>query len=509
MKESDFENKSSKEIIDGLVNKFDGDEELALKELNKHIESMKDGYAERNPEVMTAKDKLEKMVESKHIFKLKEFSTNVGKSMSLVVNEALSKYKMLCETEAEDAWVDLARGNSKTDEVYSFIAAAVHPNCKYSKAPFRFIDNSGNKHVIQLMGIDNANKEGFDANKTQLYYKEVFYDRTDEGIPYLKRSEKRAMPVKQFYEIMHNGYNDAFLNEVIYKDSEEMGFPELWQDRAIKGDIELSNKTRKFLDSYKDELENLSLDTIRKLYDEVEIKGFPFNYGIQILKNTGEYKLKSDNKESVIAEATPPRNTERVEHYLEMWGLSPAMARKFSRQGYIYEVPGGKEIGLEPKEYEIIDINDGKVWVRNTEKGSRAEEITPNELVAMLSKEYNTKTDAPDIWYMAKDPKTWARRTATKNTGLYKKLTNIQIESILKEIQETNPRYKGLDLVALHNPSKTNRAVLTLLKEFDPEVNVRRSTTSYSIFVPYEGNTQADAPRHHGANPYQKLKNFG
>lgn len=58
--ESDFSNRSSVEIFDGLLNKYSGDEELALKELETIIAS--DGY---NSEMSDAKDAFERIVKSK------------------------------------------------------------------------------------------------------------------------------------------------------------------------------------------------------------------------------------------------------------------------------------------------------------------------------------------------------------------------------------------------------------------------------------------------------------
>lgn len=56
---------SADKIVDGLINTFNKDEELALRALNKHLFSVNDGYKEKNPQVYSAKEKLEKIVEAK------------------------------------------------------------------------------------------------------------------------------------------------------------------------------------------------------------------------------------------------------------------------------------------------------------------------------------------------------------------------------------------------------------------------------------------------------------
>lgn len=61
----DLLNKSTQEIVDGLVKKFDGDEELALTAIKKHLETREDGYKDKNPQIVAAKDKLEKIIEAK------------------------------------------------------------------------------------------------------------------------------------------------------------------------------------------------------------------------------------------------------------------------------------------------------------------------------------------------------------------------------------------------------------------------------------------------------------
>lgn len=82
----DLFTKSAEDIVDGLMNKYDGSEQRALDALNAHLNKADDGYKDRNPQVYDAKKKLEKLINEK-----KESTNESSSRFKKIVNEALEK----------------------------------------------------------------------------------------------------------------------------------------------------------------------------------------------------------------------------------------------------------------------------------------------------------------------------------------------------------------------------------------------------------------------------------
>ena len=116
-------------FVDGLVKDCKGDEELALRTLNNYMKP-KDGYNEKPHEYLaSAKDRLEKMIESKKNVSFREKCNKI-----IEANVKLPRHQDIA-----DPSIYYGYKNAISDEeLTQLIKYGIHPNILYSKRLWRY-----------------------------------------------------------------------------------------------------------------------------------------------------------------------------------------------------------------------------------------------------------------------------------------------------------------------------------------------------------------------------------
>lgn len=515
--------KSKDEIIDGLMQASDNNEELALHLLNKELET-DDGYKDRYPDLIKAKEELEKMIENKKDnSKFKEIVENI-------LNEANPYEKP--NFMHKDSIVRIKNDSADIREMLAYAENGIHPKLVYGKSAqtsaksqpiWRFEYPDGTKVSFIISGIDKDKSDDVYA-----YVKPIEYFSTKDK-RWIKNVGKEYMkvPVETLKEIVKSPLNAGVYGPLMKNESPN---PYDWINTI---DVADTNRRRAFYDwiekvRYKLDVDSYDKMTLIKMYQDYK-DGYDINDLIYKYKN--KQKKNSDLEEARLDLSNMQDNPRIVKDTLEQLGVDPFFM--FNPMHKEYDVIPGYEDDTEPSEHFIIrgvpktkDINEIKqVYVKewdgkfNPEKGKEDNRKTYikdlSEILELQDAPINASREL-NVWDKHSTLNKQSRPLNVGTSGEFERLLDHEIIEVLKIMEQREPfKDAKINLVDKYmreqTPETRNKLVAKALKMFDPNVDIRpikgrgyRNGFTYAIFIP--SDNKSEVPMHSGRrNPYTTL----
>ena len=318
MNEDSLYSKSSQEIIDGLMNKYENDEELALREIKQKID---DGYKD-SKEVMAAKDALEKMVETKN--------NSLKEEISLFKQRNLKEPNKDYYDQADPSYLHLSKDQARIQDMLEMASYGVPPTATAyyrvdSKIPLWMYQENGKIKKFSVFGIEDEKenseplliiryKEPVDlataddnlipsnnissSNREEMLDKYEKMNNSRDIQNYfkvrMKYTEPQTMSIDDFKYIMKLPINTVMYNAVL----KDAGYEDL-DSANIEQSLDLAKGADKVntnaFNWYKDNNEDLNLDkqslrTKKALYQKSKL-GYPSD----LLKKLAQKQLDIDS----------------------------------------------------------------------------------------------------------------------------------------------------------------------------------------------------------------------
>lgn len=490
-------------FVDGLVKDCKGDEELALRTLNNYMKP-KDGYNEKPHEYLaSAKDRLEKMIESKKNMNFREKCNKI-----IEANVKLPRHQDIADTSIYYGY----KNAISDEELTQLIKYGIHPNILYSKRLWRYETKAGDKIVFQLQGID---KKNLNSGKVKVVTKLV--DEAEDGRQFIKDGEIMEMPAKRFLEIIKSPLNRNIYDHLLKGESED---PADW---AFKYGIAKTNMRTAFAQWYEENKDLYDFDS----YDKFKIqdvykltkKGYTIPQAMKRVPLTAKEateELEEAEKLDINKDARDVRET------LIKLGLNP----EFMSLPFI--VQDNSDLPEEDKEptrkFLIVGVQDGNLdnpeyfFIRDYDEGGRVIQIPTQHLIDILMRPEN-ESPKLDLWDKASSIRKQNMGSNLGGAGKFHPLTKDEILAALSYIEGTNSAdFEGIDLKALflapQSFEKRNLLVDKALKAVDPRYQVKAIRTSngfngisYQIFIPFEDNprTKPGTTGLRFSNPYKQI----
>lgn len=500
----DLLNKPEQEIVDGLMNMFDNDEELALKSLNAHLEA-NDGYIDRE-KLNNVKEKLKDMIESK--------KSHFRKLVEKLLGEDSVVQKP--ERAAGDSYYMGRQDAAKDDEIKTYMKYGINPNFDYDKTMLRYIDKKGDKQVIVLDGIDKDT--GKDPDEQAVFYRTVSIEETNNG-KYVYRYSKQlyAMSVTDFLKILHNDLNNDVKASTLKKVGED---PKKWQQDYSDA---WARMRAAFLDWYRSnvtiypELETYDRITQQKIYQKNAKDGYTVPEAIKIV----DKDLKKKRESAELTEAQKDKyemDAGILQQILPSLGINP----KFISMPLTVEYPDMGDDTEPPSRFTIQGVSKegtegpDAILCKDWDKARTKYTKSVKEVLDIQERPENANPSF-DIWDMASTANK-QHRALNKGTaqGRWVELTKDQTIAALEYAEKQNPeKYpKMVDkYLAPQSFESRNPLVLDALKSVNSDAQVRPMKNStalhgfaYYLFRSDEGRR---APAHGRYNPYQLVLNRG
>lgn len=267
---NDISSASQQEIVDGLLNSFNTKEE-ALQALSKYLSKVDDGYKSRNPQVLAAKNRLERMIALKQedsddtteyvdnwakddardietALDVDNKMSNSNTKFEQIVNEALAKYKLKewgnypddynwrnNPYEAPDSDDDQGYQDA-LDDLETGYSALLLKNNKGEDLTDRHGYALDKKYGLLYVGKEDGTIDGLiDTNVLSSNdYDQSVFPTQEEAIAFGEKY-KQLNPLSQ-YSIVEVYSTDSSDPENWYKEAEEAYPYEKYQDEAGWGE---------------------------------------------------------------------------------------------------------------------------------------------------------------------------------------------------------------------------------------------------------------------------------
>ena len=429
--------------------------------------------------------------------------------------------------EAYKIWHDMYGdfGNMKT-----LLKNEINPSALYN-IPWRE-ENGDSKSVFYA----RMNKEGTGIQAFDLNY-EPWKDNSGVEHWKLVTGKARDLSFEEFYDIIHQDINKAWLNEVERKwGNDYKKLYDTFEDREEN----MKNIYFKWYDDYKEDLVGLTANQLADAFYVV------FNLDGDI--DDAIKHVKSRMKESTLSEAlldllesekqiTHAKDSVKLKQLLHALYINPYYCENvFTYNSDLTNNKQQKTLGdifadLSKKEDQKVVISGlpdlpledikklNKIYLTEIRPDGSSRKFTAEldkvrNITSRRDEEIHPEMQGdipelgskPDIWEQAANPKTWALRKETTPRGEWVILPDEAIDTIIDRMSETE-EFKNLNIKKHYWNAKNNNLrqkgiIRQAVKNYDP---------SQSIMVDRKGNFRIwksymnAKPKKSGNNPFRRI----